>query len=81
VNTVKFMVEVFQILLHVIYCDGMNGSVENLTHKFGDLYGCTETDLSVSLSYDPKGRSQYFIPQVLSVLSSTVMVSQPAAYV
>jgi hypothetical protein len=39
VNTVKFIMEVFHILLYVIYCDGMNGRVENLAHKFGDLYG------------------------------------------
>jgi hypothetical protein len=80
-NSVKFMMEVFQSLLYVIYCDGMNGRVENLTQKFGDLYGCTEIDLSVPLSHDPKGRSQYFIRQALPVFSSTVMVSQPAAYV
>jgi len=81
VNTVKFMIETFQILLYAVYCYRMNGRVENLAHKFGDLYGCTETDFCVSLSHDPKGRSQYLIRQVLSVLSSTVMVSQPAAYV
>lgn len=75
------MTEAFQILLYAIYCYGMNGLVENLAHKFGDLYGCTETDFCVSLSHDPKRRSQYLILQVLSVLSSTAMVSQPAAYV
>ena len=73
--------EEFQISLYVIYFHGMNGSVENLAPKFGDLYGCTEIDFSESLSHDPKRRSQYFTRQVLSVLISTVMVSQPAAYV
>jgi len=75
------MMRVFQMLLYVICCDGMNGRVENLAKNFGDLYGYTETDFSVPLSHDPKGSSQYFIRQVLSVFSSTVMVSQPAAYV
>ena len=80
-NIVKFIIEAFKILLYSIYCDGINGRVENLVHKFGDLYGCTETGFCVSLSHDPNGRSQYLIRQVLSVLSSTVTVSQPAAYV
>jgi hypothetical protein len=75
------MMEVFQILLCVIYCDGMDGRVENLAHKFADLYAYTATDFSVSLSRDPKGSSHYSIRQVLSVLSSTVMVSQLEAYV
>jgi hypothetical protein len=75
------MMKVFQILLYVIYCDGVDGRVENLAHKFADLYAYTETDFSVSLSRDPKGSSHYSIRQVLFVLSFTVMVSQLAAYV